>query len=94
MQPTILSFLESYLKWVEDGAPQDKPFNRAFGLCTNAAIYGIDFYIMAGHFHIDAPFNSGTDEYNHDSRLGNHHLNLFRIQWVKDKIKELKNESI
>ena len=92
MQPTILDFLESYLKWAEDGAPQYKPFDRAFGLCMNARIYSIDYYLMAGHFSTDTPFNVSTDHYY--SEVGTHHLNPKRIQWVKDKIEELKNESI
>ena len=94
MQPTILSFLEAYLKWIEEGAPQYKPFDRTFGLCSSAAIYGIDYYQMAGHFKTDHPFNPSIYEYTNESNKGTHHLNPKRIQWVKDKIKELRNESI
>lgn len=92
MEPTILSFLEAYLKWADDGAPSRKPFDRQFGLCTNAAIYGIDYHDMAGHFDTDTPFNTSVENYCNET--GIHHLNPKRIQWVKDKIKELKNESI
>ena len=92
MQPTILDFLESYLKWVHDGAPYRMPFDPTMGLCSNAAIFGLDYWSMANQFDTVIPFNIDEDEYSYESKRKSHHLNPKRIQWVKDKILELKNE--
>ena len=93
MQPTILGFLESYLKWAEEGGKHLMPFNASYGLCSNAAIFGLDYWDMAKQFHSSYAFND-VSSYAHDSVERIHHLNPKRIQWIKNKIEELKNESI
>lgn len=88
------NFYLAYKKWLDDGAPEGKPFSRTFGLC-----YSIIQYSRKDHLgsiltdeitkqFIDArlqnkyPFGKMVYEQEHEYRTM--HLNKKRIKWVND----------
>lgn len=92
MTPELKEFLEDYLKWVEAGAPQLKPFDRELGLCTNAEDYGyLAFSALRSELDKDfpnnksTPFNYSLDDYC--SERGEMHLNEKRLNWVREKLR-------
>lgn len=38
--PETRAFLRDWLDWVERGAPDRQPYVRAWGLCSNASVFG------------------------------------------------------
>lgn len=89
-------FYRQYKKWLDNGAPDKKPFHRSVGLCSSLidvlTFEEIDLideelkdqFIFCGLSYV-YPF--GED--NFDIRMGNNtqHLDPKRIQWVEDHLK-------
>lgn len=87
-----LEFLEDYLAWVNNSAPEpNEYFKQNAGLCSNAVWYGVRKEIVESWFMHSFPFNYNEIHYYKER---NKTLNPKRIQWVKDRISFLKNETI
>lgn len=96
MTPDFRNFLQSYLDWVEKGAPDGAPFLGEYGLCYNTELYD-DLHNTNVKFEIDEilerefgenalfPFNQGKMIRYYDD-AGSHHLNEERINWIKEKL--------
>lgn len=95
MNKLLQAFYNAYAAWIDAGAPHKQPFYRNAGLCHNLGKFGgdRDAYIeMVRQFEaagLDCkyPFNDDEDDYLTNSFDSDHHINLKRIQWVKDHTK-------
>jgi hypothetical protein len=88
----VINFLRAYAKWAyEDGAPDNKPFWRYLGLCSNADrtrdIYGVEHSDILKHTGGSYPFG-GEITYWDEFFRGAAHLNELRKAWVLARIKE------
>lgn len=90
---TLQQFYNAYAAWLDAGAPDDQPFTRHTGLCYNLYKFGGNNDVrkeMTRQFEeagLDShyPFNDGdVDDYEIRVDDLTQHLNLKRIQWVKD----------
>lgn len=96
MSDLMRKFLTAYIEWVDAGAPDNEPFERSFGLCSNTDGYAkslaelekLDAEICA-MFEADGlstayPF--GFDAYNDAASRHTQHLHKPRIDWVRSKL--------
>ncbi|UKM17212.1 hypothetical protein [Escherichia phage SKA64] len=99
----LIEFYKIYLAWIDVGAPDGKPFRRDCGLCANLFDYvhrgNYNPIIttlsdeMHAQFHYKGlsqalPFNENYDAYVLESDAEVCHLNVDRINWVRDRIAE------
>ena len=99
----LMEFYKKYLTWIENGAPYGKPFLPNCGLCANLFDYvhegnynpiittlldemHAQFYYKG--LNPELPFNEDYDAYVLESDADACHLNVDRINWVKDRIAE------
>ncbi|MFM2472398.1 hypothetical protein [Burkholderia cenocepacia] len=97
MSKEMREFLDAYLAWVEAGAPQGKPFERSYGLCSNIANHVASFsaftqidselpeLFAASGLEPNYPFG-GFAVYWDDHHNGAHHRNPSRIAWVREQL--------
>jgi len=97
----LRSFLRSYMKWVNAGAPDGQPYSTCFGLCSAACRYDDDkdnrfpnqvYYGLGAMLERDFEENSnypfgGCEVYLKSS--GRHHENPARLAWIAKTIEEL-----
>lgn len=84
MSPELLSYLRSWLQWIEDGAPDYQPYCRHSGLCSNAPTSKMqqELYDILGSAY---PFG-GAGRYYYDLATNQQHLNEERIAWVRKQV--------
>ena len=89
----MLKFLKDYYAWLQAGAPDNEPFSRKVGLCSNInEKYGFDAKLTLRRTLRDTmkdavyPFNKNGNEYNDEVENQTMHLNPKRIEWVKKMI--------
>ena len=95
ISPELRDFLQSWLDWVEAGAPDKQPYRRTLGLCTNTGYYKTDgnqynnddelYEELSKFFDCGHPF--GLKEYFQCKKDRSMHLDHNRIAWVKEKLK-------
>ncbi|MBB6424985.1 hypothetical protein [Sphingopyxis sp. JAI128] len=88
LSPDLIAFLKAWYEWATNGAPQFEPFNRGYGLCGNAAIYG-DRRLVSEVVHLFPnryPFGSG-DYHNRFARQSQHECPK-RLAWVRERLIE------
>ncbi|ELO6086313.1 hypothetical protein QVK87_001837 [Escherichia coli] len=99
----LMEFYKIYLAWIDVGAPDGKPFRRDCGLCANLFDYvhrgnynpiitTLSDEMHAQFYHKGLnqglPFNENYDAYVLESDTDACHLNVDRINWVRDRIAE------
>lgn len=95
-----LEFLEAYLAWVNNGAPEpnEHDFCKDWGICVLYSYYAnmlSKLYIAIPKYWFgDQKFPFNNEDENQYVAEHNKTLNPKRIQWVKDRISFLKNEII
>lgn len=94
MSPLLKNFYVAYAKWLAEGAPDNKPFSRATGLCSNLYDYVHpdlsgeaskqlhEQFEVAG-LHLTLPFNHDETAYHREQDTRTCHLNSQRIAWVQ-----------
>lgn len=98
MRKTLKGFYKAYHAWIIAGAPDGKPFNRMYGLCSNLGDWcdwdGTLIRQMKNQFadaglHLTYPFDgvSLDTEYLHEASRKTMHLNPARIKWVEEHAK-------
>ena len=102
MSEELLTFYRTYLAWLEAGAPEGEPFTRCTGLCTNlydfydmgeSERYEPVLDEMHEQFYLKdlvmvLPFNSNFGKYTLEAEKGRCHLNVDRVNWVKERVAE------
>jgi len=95
----LRDYLQSWLDWVEDGAPHEKPYSRVLGLCNNVENYSkVDLFSTKGitktdlnielcSMFNDATYPFGTANYSYRAFAAIQHLDEERIAWVKEQLK-------
>jgi hypothetical protein len=95
----LTEFYQSYAKWLDEGAPDHKPFSRRFGLCTSFDDFMRDSYgaidqaciaelyeqFVAAGLSGNYPFDTHM-AYGEARHLARQHRNPKRIQWVREHI--------
>ncbi|WPK38239.1 hypothetical protein [Escherichia phage AV126] len=99
----LMEFYKIYLAWIDVGAPDGKPFRRDCGLCANLFDYvhrgnynpiittlSDEMHAQFYHKRLNQglPFNENYDAYVLESDADACHLNVDRINWVRDRIAE------
>lgn len=98
MSSDLRQFYTAYAAWLRNGAPQNAPFNRGCGLCSNARIFArkasiwcesVDelYQELLHQFHnaaFDNPYYpfGGIEVYHREATRGTAYLNPARIAWV------------
>jgi len=99
MSPELKSFYQAYTAWLDDGAPEDAPFSRCNGLCSNLirfmkqqAVSLAQCWPLANE--LEQQFDSrglsdsypfgDVEEYENECNANECHLNPLRIAWVKE----------
>lgn len=95
MSPELKKFLTNWLEWVDQGAPEGKPFNREDGLCASSApnpghmalYFELKNLLFADFKDSDPgyPFG-GAIRYWEDHDENTQHLNELRVEWVRRKL--------
>lgn len=90
----LTAFYRAYAKWLDDGAPEDKPFARCFGLCSNTFRYSNEvghrienemrIQFKNADLPVNYPFNDSSRYYDEEAAFNQMHLNPNRIQWVRE----------
>ncbi|WAX14509.1 hypothetical protein ECO340P2_00254 [Escherichia phage ECO340P2] len=102
MSEELLTFYRTYLAWLEAGAPEGEPFTRCTGLCTNlydfydmgeSERYQHVLDEMHEQFYLKdlvmvLPFNSNFGKYTLEAEKSRCHLNVDRVNWVKERVAE------
>ncbi|BDU12133.1 hypothetical protein [Escherichia phage phiWec179] len=102
MSEELLTFYRTYLAWLEAGAPEGEPFTRCTGLCSNlydfydmgeSERYEPVLDEMHEQFYrkdlvMVLPFNSNFGKYTLEAERSRCHLNVDRVNWVKERIAE------
>lgn len=102
MSEELLTFYRTYLAWLEAGAPEGEPFTRCTGLCTNlydfydmgeSERYEPVLDEMHEQFYhkglvMVLPFNSNFGKYTLEAEKSRCHLNVDRVNWVKERVAE------
>lgn len=100
MSDHLKAFLSAWLEWVEAGAPDQKPFSRRWGLCSNLIDWSRHLdteeraeleKVLDRMFSEDGlsqchPF--GEVEYFEARARYEQHLNAARIAWVRSKVEQ------
>ena len=105
MSEHLKAFLSAWLDWVDIGAPDETPYSRGTGLCSNFETYlfGFDYSWQEAESEVDGltsifrsegldkwyPFG-GEDEYCRALCEDEQHLNESRIQWVRAKVSQFE----
>lgn len=98
MSKLLKEFYVAYWNWLNCGAPDEEPFQRHIGLCTNLEWWCtnnnhpnedlvpelIKQFRSAG-LSMGYPF--GVLEYKKDMKNETQHLNPLRIKWVEEHCK-------
>lgn len=92
MSPKLKMFYITYLAWLNNGAPQDEPFDRSSGLCWNIELYTGEIFSpiqreMMAQFHAAGlrdvvPFNIIGASYGIEAMSKTCHENPARVAWV------------
>lgn len=99
MSELLHQFLSAYIAWVDEGAPNLKPFSRHRGLCSNLDSFmfkncladaleaesDLMWMFSCDGLDISYPFGGG-DAYDKECAYGKIHLNEHRIAWVRAKL--------
>jgi hypothetical protein len=106
MSDLLKAFYIAYLAWIDAGATQSKTFSRGVGLCSNFDEYmlraGLDFpkigeeqrAMYVDHFNYSCyPFHESSFQYADECWSDTCHLNPKRIQWVRDQVAKIKEET-
>lgn len=86
----LREFLQGWLKWVEDGAPESFDFKRYHGLCIQPCLRDCELVAELDELLIETmgtnlfPFNHDNTDYWEATDKWTHHLNEDRINWVKE----------
>lgn len=90
----LLSFLRSWIKWVENGAPYSSPYSRHSGLCDNAKRHT---HLLVRHMRciwhnqgLSDSFPFGRQAYYEADHFGLMHRDEQRLQWVRKTITDLE----
>jgi hypothetical protein len=95
MSDHLKAFLSAYVAWVDAGAPQEKPFSRRYGLCSNLTYWALHLGPIDRHAleeEMDEMFDAdgldrchpfGVDEYFKARNAYKQHLDAKRIAWVE-----------
>lgn len=92
MSPDLIAFLKAWHEWATTGAPEDKPFTRKYGLCTNLGwTFGLDakddlFHLLERDMG-DAIEPFGED-YAERRVAQTQHECPKRLAWVRAKLAE------
>ena len=92
---TLKEFYQAYAAWLDAGAPDNKPFSRAVGLCANLTRFAdapddlrremIGQFKAAG---LDSRYPFGSEVgYYIFYIFAKQHLNPKRIEWVREHCK-------
>lgn len=84
----LKTFLTNWLKWAENGAPEDEPYSRYYGLCCNAP--GEVFLELLTVLGDDYPF--GREEHDKRKVEKTQHLDPNRLAWVRATLEENSHE--
>lgn len=103
MMEAVKGFYESYVDWLDNGAPEGYPYSRHEGLCIAIGVYlfgegynqierdlarrEMKAQFLMAKLDTDYPFNRDCSEYGIESRMGTCHLNENRIMWVNKEWK-------
>lgn len=89
MSPELSKALADWLTWAETGAPDGKPFDRSFGLCSeikqhagSAACLEMKEMLCKEFDDPEAPFG-GLPEYWDRADNNTQHENPARLAWVR-----------
>lgn len=100
MESELLAMLKDWLAWVESGAGKSSYHTKRTGLCYSADVmfsYSLSKYLHELFRYEYYPFG-GFEQYVYDSRRyggkGGMHLNTKRLEWVRNKIKELEEKGV
>lgn len=90
LPPEVRAYLRDWLAWVHCGAPEGRPYSRAWGLCANAYEYPspYDTFVaisrgLCGAFPIEVECPFGRDEYVAAFTARTQHLDPRRLEWVR-----------
>lgn len=89
----LREFLQGWLAWVEDGAPDSRDFNRCQGLCIQPCLRDCDLIAELDELLIKTrgtnlfPFNRDNIDYWEGVDQATHHLNEDRINWVREVLR-------
>ena len=88
--PTTISralaeYLTDWLAWVDRGAPDGEPYDRARGLCANTPLGSIFRDLRRLFAGNNYPFG-GRDEYWLREFQKAQHLNEARLAWVRSTL--------
>jgi hypothetical protein len=103
MSDLLKRFLQSWIDWIDAGAPQGEPFSRNTGLCANVYDWTIECDLdidaitkilrelrktfRADNLHPMTPFG-GNVVYLKETETATQHLNAERLAWVRSKVKQ------
>lgn len=102
MSEELLTFYRTYLAWLEAGASEGEPFTRCTGLCSNLYDFydmgeseryePVLDEMHEQFYHKDLvmvlPFNSDFGKYTLEAEKSRCHLNVDRVNWVKERVAE------
>lgn len=81
----LTRFCQSYMNWVERGAPNGNPYRRDKGLCWNILHSADDSAYDPLYKALNResyPFNEGHEDYYKECVARRCHLNKKRLEWV------------
>ena len=95
----LKAFYTAYAQWIEAGAPDDKPFSRKYGLCSNLRRHIKDsegrnaLLALEVRDLMDVEFDQAKLDHNYpfgetyfeEARNRTMHTNQRRINWVFDR---------
>ena len=94
MSDALRKFLQAWIDWVDAGAPQDKPFHRGYGLCTNSCTFTNSACYLENEMRsmwakegrcLSFPFCSAEyDKAQYDNTM---HRDGERVAWVRKQLK-------
>ena len=93
----LTAFYRAYVKWLDDGAPDEQPFFRSFGLCSAIDVFLDNLWkrsqiknemsqqFEAAGLHARYPF--GNIEYYRRMEKGTVYKQLARVTWAREHAK-------
>lgn len=91
MSPDLIAFLKAWYHWVQDGAPEGKPFRRRNGLCYNAYLwFEKNSKPISNELHasLGSDFPFGDSDYSQRWHALTQHECPKRLAWVRERLVE------
>lgn len=87
MSPDLIAFLKAWYDWATNGAPDNAPFSRDVGLCSNASLWGL-LHEETMRIFGQREFPFGQGDYHQRWRDRTQHECPKRLAWVRERLVE------